>query len=155
MTDEEDPIELRLVKDATLLDIEVVESKIEPTPGDDDYHVRMTLNVDEDLVETCAFGLIFTLGLLSFHDGRPRGYSGKFFEDDDEWTVGDMLRHLEFKNGHLYFYADSVRGRCMKTNVEVTSEGKVVLETFNRGQAATRWVDRVRGKKFVEAVPDA
>jgi hypothetical protein len=129
-----------------------VDTKIEPTAGDEDYHVRVVLKVEEDLLESCAFGLIFTLGALSFHDGRPRGYSGKFFEDDDEWTVGDMLKGLEFTHGQLRFYADYVRGRCMKTTVDVASDGTVILDTMNRGQAATRWVDRLKGKKSLQAV---
>jgi hypothetical protein len=130
----------------------VVETKVEPTVGNDDYHVRIVLKVEEDLLESCAFGLIFTLGALSFHDGRPRGYSGKFFEDDDEWTAGDMLKRLEFAHGQLQFNADYVRGRCMKTTVDVSSDGTVVLDAVNRGQAATRWVDRLKGKKLLQAV---
>jgi hypothetical protein len=63
------------------------------------------------------------LGRLSLHDDRPRGYSGRFFEDDDAWRADDLLRHLEFQGGRLYFDADYVRGRCLKTTVEVSSEG--------------------------------
>lgn len=155
MNEDEIRIEYKLVHDATLLDIKVEEEQIEPTVGNDDWHVRITLSVDDDLVETCAFGLVFALGMLSFHDGRPRGYSGKFFEDDDEWTAGDMLRHLEFAHGQLHFYADYVRGRCMKTTIDVSSSGKVVLDTVNRGQAATRWVAKLQGKKFLQAVPSS
>jgi hypothetical protein len=120
--DENAPIEQRLIHDALLLDFEVADTKIEPTVGNDDYHVRIVLKVEEDLLESCAFGLVFTLGAHSFHDGRPRGYSGKFFEDDDEWTVGDMLKRLEFAHGRLHFNADYVRGRCMKTTVDVSPE---------------------------------
>jgi hypothetical protein len=153
MTDEEQiPIEYRLVRDGALVEPEVVATKMEPTVGDEDWHVRIELRADPELLESCAFGLVFVLGLLSFHDGRPRGYSGKFFQDDDEWTVADMLTHLRFERGELRFYADYVRGRCMKTRVDVSADGKVVLETVNRGQAATRWVDKLLGKKFLEAV---
>jgi hypothetical protein len=41
---------------------------------------------------------------------------------------------------------------CVKTTVEVSSDGKALIETVNRGQAATRWVERLRGKKFLQAV---
>jgi hypothetical protein len=152
MTEEDLPIEQKLVHDATLLQIDVTKETIEPTVGNEDWHVRLTLQVDE-LVDTCGIGLIFALGMLSFHDGRPRGYSGTFFQDDDEWTAADMLRHLELRPGGLHFYADYVRGRCMKTAVDVTGDGKVVLDTVNRGKAATRWVGLLRGKKFLRAVP--
>jgi len=153
MTDEEHlPIEYRLVRDGALVEPEVVETKVEPTVGDEDWHVRIELRADPELLESCAFGLVFVLGMLSFHDGRPRGYSGKFFQDDDEWTVTDMLTRLRFERGELRFYADYVRGRCMKTRVDVAADGKILLETVNRGQAATRWVDKLLGKKFLEAV---
>jgi hypothetical protein len=38
--------------------------------------VTIEFKVGEDLVESCAFGVIYLLGLLSFRDGRPRGVSG-------------------------------------------------------------------------------
>jgi hypothetical protein len=106
----------------------------------------------EDDVEIYAIGLIYALGVLSFHDGRPRGVSGNWFEDDDQWTAGDMLRHLEFRRGRLYFYADYVRGRCLKTGVEIDPGGTVVVETVNRGEAVLRWIDRLRGKKYLRPV---
>lgn len=39
------------------------------------------------------------------------------FEEKDNWAVGDMLRRLRFERGELHFYADYVRGRCMKTTI--------------------------------------
>ncbi len=137
MEEDDVPIEYRLVRDGTVVEFEVVDSKIEPTVGDEDWHVRMELRVDDELIECCGFGLIFVLGMLSFHDGRPRGDSGKFFVDDDEWNVADMLARIRFERGELRFYADYVRGRCMKTRIDVSSDGRIVLETVNRGQAAT------------------
>ncbi len=50
------------------------------------------------------------------------------------------------------FDADYVRGRCVKTTVEVTSHGIVTLETVNRGEAALRWVDKLKGKKYLRVV---
>ena len=152
MTDEYEPIEHDLIRAGTVVDFEVVDTKVEPTAAGDDSHVRLTLQMPEDDVECFAFALVYVLGLLSFHDGRPRGYSGRFFEDDDEWRADDMLRHLEFRRGCLHFYADYVRGRCVKTTVEVTSHGIVTVETVNRGEAALRWVDKLNGKNFLRAV---
>ena len=137
---DEPPIELKLVQDAMLLDLEIVDTRLEPTAGNENWHVRIRIRAEEDLIETCALGLIFTLGMLSFHDARPRG-------------VSDMLRHLEFTHGRLHFHADYVRGRCVKTTIEVSSDGQVLVETVNRGQAATRWLDRLRGKRLLEALP--
>jgi hypothetical protein len=45
-------------------------------------------------------------------------------------SAADMLRKLEFAHGRLHFYADYVRGRCMKTAIEVGSGGEVALLTF-------------------------
>lgn len=153
MSDENQPIEHQLLRDGTLFDeIEIIESKIEPTVGNEDWSVRIELRVEADLLESCAFGLLFVLGLLSFHDARPRGVSGEWFQDEDQFTAADMLRHLSFERGRLHMYVDYLRGRCVKTTVEVSSDGRVLLETRNRGQAATRWVDRLRGKSFLRPV---
>jgi hypothetical protein len=155
MSDPDDrsiPIEHKLIHDASLIDIEVIESDANPTVGDEDWHVRMQLQVDEDLVETCAHGLIFTIGVLSFHDARPRGISGEWFEDNDQFAAADMLNHITFERGRLHMYVDYLRGRCVKTTVEIGSDGKVLLETVNRGKAALNWVARLQGKKLLKAV---
>lgn len=118
----EPPIEYELLRDATLAEIWVPKTEINPTSGDD-KHVqiegRLGLEEDDDGepvndAEHCAFGFIYALGVLSFADARPRGVSGMHFEEKDDWAVGDMLRRLRFERGELRFYADYVRGRCMK-----------------------------------------
>jgi hypothetical protein len=152
MVNERPPIEYELIQQATLLELEILDVEIEPTVGNENWRVRLRLRADEELIGTCGFGLIYTLGMQSFHDARPRGVSGQWFDADDEWNVVDMLRHLEFRRGQLCFYADYVRGRCLKTTIEVSSAGNVLVETVNRGQAVTRWVDRLRGKKVLAAV---
>jgi hypothetical protein len=152
-TEKDLPIEHQLIKDGTLFEeIEILDQKIVPTVGNEDWAATIEFRVEEDLVESCAFGLIYVLGLLSFHDGRPRGVSGNWFEDDDQFTAADMLRHLKFERGKLSMYVDYLRGRCIKTTVEMSSDGQVFLKTVNRGQAATRWVDRLKGKEFLRAV---
>ena len=73
MSAENELIEHQLLRDGTLFEqIEITESKIEPTVGNEDWHVRIDFRVEEDLIESCAFGLIFALGVLSFHDGARR-----------------------------------------------------------------------------------
>jgi len=150
--DKQNSIEHELIRTGTLVEFEIIDTRIEPTAAGDDSHVHLTLQIPEDDVESYAFALVYVLGLLSFHDGRPRGYSGKFFDDDDEWRAADMLRHLEFRRGRLYFEADYVRGRCLKTTIEVTRDGIVTIETVSRGEAAVRWVDKLKGKKYLQAV---
>jgi len=55
----------------------------------------MQLQVDEEIIDSCAHGLIFVIGLLSFHDSRPRGVSGEWFEDGDQFTVADDRSEAE------------------------------------------------------------
>jgi hypothetical protein len=74
------------------------------------------------------------------------------FEEKDEWMVGDLLRRLRFERGELRFYADYVRGRCMKTTIVVRADGGFLLDTVNRGEAATRWIARLQGKKHLRPV---
>jgi hypothetical protein len=97
---------------------------------------------------------MFVLGALSFRDARPRGVPDMHFVEKDDWTSADMLRHLRFEHGRLHSYADYVRGRMMKTTVEVDPDGNIVVETLNRGEAATRWVSTVQGKKTLAVVGD-
>lgn len=150
--EEDPPIEHQFVQIAVLVDIEVKDILVEPTVGNDDFRVRIVMHVDEEELETSAFALIFTLGALSFHDGRPRGFSGMHFDDDDEWSVPDMMKGLEYRRGGLHFYADYVRGRCLKTTIELAADGTLILETVNRGQAATRWVSKLQGEKTLSLV---
>jgi len=48
--------------------------------------------------------------------------------------------------------ADYVRGRMMKTTVTVCPDGRFTLTTTNRGEAASRWVAQIQGKKIVRPV---
>lgn len=157
------PIEYDLIRDATLAEIVVAGTRVTPTSADD-RHVRIEgrLGLEDDGdgeraddVEHYAFGFIYALGALSFNDARPRGVSDMHFEEKDEWTAGDMLRRLSFERGELHFYADYVRGRCMKTTVIVRGDGTFVLDTVNRGEAATRWISRLQGKKPIRAIGGA
>lgn len=110
------------------------------------------LRDDPDILASCSFALIYGLGVLSFADARPRGHSAIDFAETDDWFVGDMLRHLKFEHGRLQFYADYVRGRMMKTTVEINSDGVIRLETINRGESAARWVATLQGKKSLSLV---
>lgn len=157
------PIEYELLRQATLADIIVLDTRVNPTSADD-KHVRIEgrLGPEEDEdgepsadVEHYSFGFIYAIGALSFADARPRGVSGMHFKEKDDWSAGDMLRRLRFEKGELYFYADYVRGRCLKTTVVIRPDGTFLLDTVNRGEAATRWVARLQGKKILSPVADA
>jgi hypothetical protein len=92
-------------------------------------------------------GFIYAVGLLSFHDARPRGVSEIHFQARDDWTSADMLRHLRYERGALTFDADYLRGRMMKTSLAIRRDGSFLLDNTNRGEAATRWITRLQGKK--------
>lgn len=74
------------------------------------------------------------------------------FVSTDEWSAADLLRHFRFEHGELFFAADYVRGRCVKTTIHVRSDGTFRLETINRGEAATRWIARLQGKRILAPV---
>lgn len=154
------PIEYELLKDVVPLNLKVLDTKIEHFM--ENTHVKIVMqDVDEEeedensnVIESCAWGLIYALGVLSFADARPRGVSDMHYVEKDEWHVGDMLRHLRFERGRLHFYADYVRGRMLKTTIDIDRDGKITLETVNRGEAATWWVSKLQGKKVIGLVED-
>lgn len=146
------PIEHELLDNVIALDLEVVDTLVEPIG--DGARVRIVMQDDPDVLGSCAWGLIFALGALSFADARPRGDSDLDYVARDAWKVDDMVRHLRFERGGLHFYADYVRGRMLKTTVEIGGDGRITLETLNRGEAATRWVAKLQGKKVIRLVED-
>ena len=48
------------------------------------------IGTEEEAVEWAAFGFIFALGVLSFHDARPRGVSAEEFRENER--LGERLR---------------------------------------------------------------
>lgn len=144
---EDQPLEDALFEDARVLDLKVVETKIE-TLDEETGRVRIMLEGDPEVLATCAWGLIFAIGALSFDDAGGDAVA------NDEWMAADMLRCLVFDRGRLYFHADHVRGRCMKTTIEIDHESKIMLETVNRGEAATRWIAKLTAKKASPVIED-
>ncbi len=138
----------------------MVDKNTELAPDKENIHVRveLTFEVEEededpaDVVEWAAFGFIFVLAVLSFADARPRGTSDIDYEDKDELTLAEFMEGLSFGPRGLHFRADYIRGRSMKTGITIRSDGTVTLTTWGRGEAALRWLDRLRGKKLMEVV---
>ena len=125
----------------------------EGVSGDGEFdHIKIVCKIDEDDVETSGFGLIYTLSLLSFWDARPAGSSEMHYSEEDAWWASDMLSCLRFQWGQLYFHADYVRGRRMKTTIQLTKEGELTLETSGRGTSATRWIGMIQGKKVLSVI---
>ena len=76
------------------------------------------LLIDEDDVETSAFGILYALSLISFLQARPASASVLDYREEDIWSAEDLHRHISFRHGKLHFYADYVRGRLMK-NIDI------------------------------------
>ena len=155
----------KLLETGSLVNFDILETDIQPSVGGDETLVRIEMHLGEveDLDgdaeqsrsedwEWGAFGFIFCLAVLSFHDARPRGVSGVDFEEGDEFTVADMVDSLQYQRGELRFSADYIRGRSIKTDITVRPDGGATLATRNRGEAASRWVQRLKGKKVLEVV---
>jgi len=142
-------IEDALLDDARVVDLRVIETKLERRE-EGNVRLRMILEDDPEVLARCAWGLIFAIGALSFDD------AGGDIDaiETDEWMADDMLRGLSFDRGRLYFHADHVRGRCMNTTIEIDREGKITLATVGRGKAATRWIAELRGRQARPALRD-
>jgi len=147
-----DPAAVELLARLAALEIEVVRSDLEE---DTDFSAhRLECRIPPDSVAELALALIFALSLMSFAEARPRGRSELDFRDDDEWTLGDLVRGLAFDSGELLFDADYVRGRMMKTRIRVRPDGAVLLSTLNRHGSAGRWIDAVQGRSHLRLVED-
>ena len=153
----EEPIEHELLRTAVAAEITVTSTDVRPTStGDRHVCIEGRLGDDEEShVEWAALGLIYALGVLSFAAARPRGVSDMHFEEHDQWTAADMLRRLRYERGRLVCETDYVRGRMMKTDVTIFPDGRFMLTTTNRGEAASRWVSQLQGKKVLRPVPSA
>ena len=158
-----DPIQQvgqQLLEIGTLVRFHVLDTCTETSPDEQNVAVRADLIFTGDdgdtepseVAEWGAFGFLYTLATLSFHDARPRGYSDKNFLPEDEFTVSDFFECLSYGHDGLHLRADYVHGRCMKTDITVRADGTATLETWGRGQTALRWLDRLQGKKLMGLV---
>jgi hypothetical protein len=143
--------ERELLRSALALSLTVEETDITPTVDATNMVVRIRGRFGgrdggsggEGDESWGAIPLIFAIGALSFEDAGPRGASQDDFEPEDVWAVADLLAGIRYVRGDLHFYADYVRGRCMKTRVVVNRDGGFEIETVNRADAATRWIARL------------
>ena len=115
------------------------------------YH-KIVFQIEEEEPDIYAFGVLFTLSLLSFAYAAPRGFSEINFIPDEEWSFEYFMNGLEFKFKSLCFSADYVSGRLMKTDIQFESGGRVTVNTRNRGKSAERWLLNLQGKKHIQMV---
>ena len=152
--------EQRLFDTGTLVPFRILDTHTEVAPDRENLFVRVDLVLEDDehdvepaeIVEWGAFGFLFAVAALSFHDARPRGMSDLDFEADDVLTVADFMDALSFSHSGLSMYADYLRGRSMKTEVTVRPDGTVRITTWGRGKSALHWLDRLQGKKRIRVV---
>ena len=160
------PARQQLLKTGSLVSFRVIDTQTELSPDKQNVsvHADLVLQGDEEdadpaeIVEWAAFGFLFILASLSFHDARPRGYSDGDFLTTDDFTVDDFLECLTYSQRGLHLRADYIRGRCLKTDITIQPNGTVTLTTWGRGQSALRWLDTLQGKKrlgVVTAAPSA
>jgi hypothetical protein len=160
MTDTDLLAGYNLIKQGALVNFDIVETKVDESVGRDEAIVRIDLHLGEmedeeyrsEDHEWGAFGFLFCLATLAFADARPRGVSEMHFDEQDEFTVADFFDGLRYERGEVRFSADYVRGRCVKTDLTVRPDGTATVETRCRGEAATRWVTRLKGKKMLSLV---
>ena len=150
-----------LLRTGVIVPVRIVEESVIPGADEGEFALRLALSFqDEDspeedrgeVVEWAALGFLFVIGVLSFADARPRGYSEKEYVEHDEFRVSDFLATLKFRNGELHLDTDYIRGRRMKTRVVIRSDGTATLETIGRGKAALRWIARLQGETPLRAL---
>ncbi len=143
--------EADLLRRATLISFEVVsveEDALAPAGS-----VRLRLRADPEDLEDGAVALLLALTGLSFGEARPAGMSDiDYAGDQDRWTAADLLAHLHYRRGGLHVYLDYVRGRMLKTTIDIDAKGNIELLVVNRGSTALRWVDLLRGHRHLAEV---
>ena len=88
----------KLIETAMLVSFDIAEDAKPSADGEETcVRIQMLLGEEEEDrertadVEWGAFGFIFALAVLSFRDARPRGASGMHYEDNDEFSVADLM----------------------------------------------------------------
>jgi len=166
MASEARMIAYELLKTGTLVSFRIVEEEVLSAADEAEFGLRLQLkfvpndedeeqdedDAAEDTAEWGAFGFMFVVAVLSFEEAKPRNASVLEYEEKDEFKLADFIERLRFVRGELRFDADYIRGRRVKTRVVVRSNGTVTLETIGRGKAALRWLEQLKGKKFVQLV---
>ena len=138
----------RFLEETIGIPIEVISNEFDEFAGN--THHKIVFQIKEEEPDLWAFGVLFTLSLMSFTFSAPRGYSEIEFIPDEEWNLEYFVQGLEFENKRLRFSSDYVSGRLMKTNVVFESGGRVTLSTRNRGRGAERWLTHLQGKKHIK-----
>lgn len=128
---------------------------LEVRGGDSHHQVRALL---PDLHEKSVMPILFLLTSLAFLEASPQGEGedgalSADYAEVDGWTPADFLSHLRFEAGRVVLHLENVRGRSVRTRMEMTPLGELFVETWARGTSATRWLAYVRGRSHLAEVP--
>ena len=145
-----DSISYRYLSETVGIPIETISNEFNEFQGNE--HQKIVFQIKEEEPDLWAFGILFTLSLMSFTYAAPRGLSEMHFEPDEEWNLEYFLKGLEFERGRLKYSGDYVSGRHMKTTIIFEPGGRVTLDTRNRGKGADRWMIHLKGKKHIQEV---
>jgi hypothetical protein len=141
-------LSFRYLTETVGIPIEIISNEYNEFHGNE--HQKIVFQIQEDEPDLFAFGVLFTLSLMSFTYAAPRGYSENQFIPDEEWNLEYFLQGLEFEYGKLKYSGDYVSGRHMKTTIIFGPGGRVTLDTRNRGRGADRWMIQLQGKKHLQ-----
>jgi len=149
----------KLLETGILVDFEVTKTQIHEGPDAAEFSMEIQLRFPPDPeTEECdlrwgAFGFLFIVGAMSFADARPREASVIDYTENDIFQLGDLIACLRWDGHALTFRADYIRGRRMKTDVVLRTDGTGKLVTSGRGKAAVLWLERLKGNKTLQLVP--
>jgi len=142
----------RYLEETIGIPIEIISNEYSEFSGN--THQKIAFQLTEEEPDIFAFGVLFTLSLMSFTFSAPRGYSANEFIPDEEWNLEYFVQGLEFEDQCLKFSSDYVSGRMMKTNIVYESGGRVTISTRNRSKGADRWLTHLQGKKHIQPVEE-
>lgn len=129
---------LRLLREGMGQPVQLLESK----GGDGTHEVIAHLPATTQSTMIPVMFLITTLAFLEADSET----------EVDGWTPADFLSHLRFESGTLHLRLEVVRGRPVFTDVSLTSEGELKIQTRGRGLSATRWLSYVEGRSHLRKV---
>ena len=91
----------QMISDAVGISTKIVSNEFNEFHGN--AHHKIIFTLEEDEPNLLAFGVLFTLSLMSFTFSAPRGYSEKEFIPDEEWSLEYFMQNLRFKSSRLIF----------------------------------------------------
>ncbi len=65
--------------------LEIISNEYDDFKGNE--HHKIIFQINEEEPDLFAFGILFTLSLMSFSYAAPRGYSEMHFKPDEDWSL--------------------------------------------------------------------